>query len=95
MPLRFPEAGEVLVRHTAIGVNFIDVYCRTGYFPLIEPKGVPGMEAAGAYGNFSGATSDINATEVISFNPRADPQQSSRTRGLSAPGFTRGFFTKG
>jgi len=52
-----------------------------------------GMEAAGAYGNFSGATSDINATEVISFNPRADPQSSSRTRGLSAPGFTRGFFT--
>jgi NADPH:quinone reductase len=47
MPLRAPQSGEVLIRHTAIGVNFIDVYSRTGYFRLIEPPGVPGMEAAG------------------------------------------------
>ena len=37
----------MLIRHTAIGVNFIDVYCRTGYFDLLKPPGVPGMEAAG------------------------------------------------
>ena len=42
-----PAPGEVLIRHTAIGVNFIDVYCRTGYFDLLKPPGVPGMEAAG------------------------------------------------
>jgi NADPH:quinone reductase-like Zn-dependent oxidoreductase len=42
-----PGPGEVLVRHTAIGVNFIDVYCRTGYFDLLKPPGVPGMEASG------------------------------------------------
>ena len=42
-----PGPGEVLIRHTAIGVNFIDVYCRTGYFDLLTPPGVPGMEAAG------------------------------------------------
>lgn len=51
-----------------------------------------GMEAAGAGGNFSGATNDINATEVGNEGRRADPQQSSRTRGLAAPNFTRGFF---
>jgi NADPH:quinone reductase len=45
--LRRPGTGEVLVRHTLIGVNFIDVYCRTGYFDLLTPPGVPGMEAAG------------------------------------------------
>ena len=39
--------GEVRVRHTAIGVNYIDVYCRTGYFNLLQPPGVLGMEAAG------------------------------------------------
>jgi NADPH:quinone reductase-like Zn-dependent oxidoreductase len=44
---RRPAPGEVLVRHTVIGVNFIDVYCRTGYFDLLTPPGVPGMEAAG------------------------------------------------
>lgn len=42
-----PGPGEVRIRHTAIGVNFIDVYCRTGYFDLVRPPGVPGMEAAG------------------------------------------------
>lgn len=42
-----PGPGEVQVRHSAIGVNFIDVYCRTGFFDLLTPPGVPGMEAAG------------------------------------------------
>lgn len=42
-----PGPGEVRIRHTAIGVNFIDVYCRTGYFNLLTPPGAPGMEAAG------------------------------------------------
>ena len=42
-----PGPGQVRIRHTAIGVNFIDVYCRTGYFDLLKPPGVPGMEAAG------------------------------------------------
>ncbi|WP_245458800.1 alcohol dehydrogenase catalytic domain-containing protein [Mesorhizobium sp. M8A.F.Ca.ET.057.01.1.1] len=42
-----PAPDEVRIRHTVIGVNFIDVYCRTGFFDLLQPPGVPGMEAAG------------------------------------------------
>jgi NADPH:quinone reductase-like Zn-dependent oxidoreductase len=42
-----PGPGEVRLRHDAIGLNYIDVYTRTGYYPLIEPPGIPGMEAAG------------------------------------------------
>ncbi len=42
-----PGPGEVRLRQSRIGVNFIDVYCRTGYFDLLSPPGVPGMEAAG------------------------------------------------
>ena len=42
-----PGAGEVRIRQTAIGVNFIDVYCRRGSFDLVTPPGVLGMEAAG------------------------------------------------
>ncbi|MDE0253858.1 MAG: SRPBCC family protein [Rhodospirillaceae bacterium] len=42
-----PGPGQVRLRQTAIGVNYIDVYCRTGYFDLLEPPGVPGLEAAG------------------------------------------------
>ncbi|HEX4636565.1 MAG TPA: quinone oxidoreductase [Rhizomicrobium sp.] len=41
-----PAAGQVQVRHTAIGVNFIDTYHRTGLYPLPLPSGL-GSEAAG------------------------------------------------
>ena len=34
-----PAAGEVLLRHTAIGVNFIDTYYRSGLYPLPLPSG--------------------------------------------------------
>lgn len=42
-----PGPGQVRLRHTAVGVNYIDVYCRTGFFNLLQPPGSPGMEAAG------------------------------------------------
>jgi NADPH2:quinone reductase len=41
-----PGAGEVRVRHRAIGVNFIDIYHRTGLYKLPLPSGL-GLEAAG------------------------------------------------
>ncbi len=41
-----PAPDEVQVRHTAIGVNYIDVYERTGLYPLTLPNGL-GREAAG------------------------------------------------
>ncbi len=52
-----------------------------------------GMEAAGPGGNYSGATNDINATSVVSEGSRFDPQQSSRTRGLASPNFSRDLFS--
>ncbi len=41
-----PGAGEIRVRHTAVGLNYIDVYFRTGLYPSPAPF-VPGFEAAG------------------------------------------------
>lgn len=41
-----PGAGEVRIRHEACGLNFIDVYQRTGLYPLELPHAL-GMEAAG------------------------------------------------
>lgn len=41
-----PGDGEVQVRHTAIGVNYIDVYDRSGLYPQDMPAGL-GREAAG------------------------------------------------
>jgi NADPH2:quinone reductase len=41
-----PGPGEIRVRHTAIGINFIDVYHRTGLYPLPGYPAVLGIEAA-------------------------------------------------
>jgi len=41
-----PGPGQVQIKHTAIGVNFIDTYQRTGLYPLTFPA-VMGQEAAG------------------------------------------------
>jgi NADPH:quinone reductase len=65
--LRYEDAGrpgcgptDVLVRIEAAGVNFIDVYHRTGLYKL-EPPFTPGMEGAGVV--------DSVGTEVIGFKP--------------------------
>jgi NADPH2:quinone reductase len=42
-----PGPGEVRVDQQAVGLNFIDVYHRTGLYPLPELPAVPGMEGAG------------------------------------------------
>ena len=41
-----PKRGEARVRHTAIGLNYIDTYHRSGLYPLPLPTGV-GLEGAG------------------------------------------------
>jgi NADPH2:quinone reductase len=42
-----PGPGEVRLRQTAIGVNYIDVYVRSGLYRLVDPPAAIGMEAAG------------------------------------------------
>ena len=46
LPVRDPGASEIRIRHKAIGVNFIDVYQRTGLYKQPLPF-VPGSEGAG------------------------------------------------
>jgi len=41
-----PAAGEVRIRHAAVGLNFIDTYHRSGLYPVPLPSGL-GQEAAG------------------------------------------------
>lgn len=45
-PVPSPGPGEILIRHAAVGLNFIDIYQRTGLYPLSLPSGL-GKEAAG------------------------------------------------
>src|SRR6185436_7940847 len=47
LPEKAPAPGEVRIRQTAAGVNYIDVYIRKGLYRMIEPPAPIGMEAAG------------------------------------------------
>src|SRR5688572_22791137 len=47
LPLRSAQRGEIVVRQTAVGVNYIDIYIRQGLYRMIDPPAAIGMEAAG------------------------------------------------
>src|ERR1700755_5534 len=47
LPDPSPGPGQILIRHGAIGLNFIETYHRSGLYPMPLPK-VLGQEAAGA-----------------------------------------------
>ena len=42
-----PKSGELQIRQTAIGVNFHDIYVRTGLYKTLPLPGIPGIEAVG------------------------------------------------
>ncbi len=46
IPVPTPGSGEILVRHAAVGLNFIDIYQRDGLYPIPLPATL-GLEAAG------------------------------------------------
>lgn len=46
VPMPTPAPGEVVIRQTAVGLNFIDVYHRSGLYPATVPF-TPGLEGAG------------------------------------------------
>lgn len=55
-----PGPGQVRIRHAAVGVNFIDVYHRTGLYPVPLPSGL-GLEGAG--------TVEAVGPDVVGFVP--------------------------
>ena len=60
-----PGPGEVLVRHEAIGLNYIDTYHRSGLYPLKLPSGL-GSEAAGTV-EAAGEGADFRAGERVGY----------------------------
>lgn len=61
-----PGPGQVRLRHTAIGVNFIDTYHRTGLYPLPLPSGL-GSEAAGIVEAVGEGVSRFRAGERVGY----------------------------
>ena len=62
-----PGPGQVRLRHTAIGLNFIDVYHRTGLYPLPALPAVIGLEAAGVVEAVGPDVSDLSAGSRVAY----------------------------
>jgi NADPH2:quinone reductase len=62
-----PAAGEALVRHTAIGVNFIDTYHRSGLYPLPAYPSPLGSEAAGVIEALGPGVTDLSVGQRVGY----------------------------
>lgn len=64
-----PQANEVRVRHVACGLNFIDVYFRTGLYPQPLPAGL-GMEAAGVVEQVGAEVKHVKVGDRVAYAGR-------------------------
>ena len=79
-----PGAGEVRIRVTAIGVNFIDTYFRTGLYPAALPSGL-GNECAGVVEALGEGVETLAVGDrVATFGPGLGAYASHRNMAASA-----------
>jgi len=61
-----PGPGQVRIRHTAIGVNFVDTYQRSGLYPMQLPQ-VAGNEAAGVVDAVGAGVADLKVGDRVAY----------------------------
>jgi NADPH:quinone reductase len=66
VPVPPPGPGEATVRHTAVGLNFIDVYQRNGHYKVQLPSGL-GQEAAGVVTAVGSAVREVKVGERVAY----------------------------
>lgn len=62
-----PAAGQILVRHQAVGLNYIDTYHRSGLYPLKMPA-VIGLEAAGTVEALGDGVTRFQVGDRVAYN---------------------------
>ena len=62
-----PKPGEILLRQEAVGLNFIDVYHRTGLYPLPALPAIPGMEGAGVVEDVGEGVSEFKKGDRVAY----------------------------
>jgi NADPH:quinone reductase len=77
-----PGAGELRIRQTAVGLNYIDIYFRTGLYPLPLPGGL-GMEAAGEVTAVGAGVTGFKAGDRVAYVARP-PGAYTQERVLAA-----------
>ena len=83
IPLPEPKAGEALVRHHAVGVNFIDTYQRSGLYAVPLPSGL-GSEAAGVVEKVGEGVTSVRVGERVAYAGSGAPAAYSDARVLPA-----------
>jgi NADPH2:quinone reductase len=61
-----PGPGEARIRHTAVGLNFIDIYNRSGLYPVQLPSGLGG-EGAGVVEEVGSGVTDIKVGDRVAY----------------------------
>jgi NADPH:quinone reductase len=62
-----PGPGQALLRQTAVGLNFIDVYFRTGLYPPPQLPFVPGLEAAAVVEALGDGVRDLQVGQRVAY----------------------------
>ncbi len=62
-----PQHGQVRLRHSAVGLNYIDVYHRSGLYPLPSLPAVIGMEGAGVVEALGDGVSDLKVGQRVAY----------------------------
>ncbi len=62
-----PSESQIRVRHTAVGLNFIDVYFRTGTYPAPQLPFIPGLEAAGVVEQIGAAVTELAVGDRVAY----------------------------
>ncbi|HUC10781.1 MAG TPA: alcohol dehydrogenase catalytic domain-containing protein, partial [Stellaceae bacterium] len=61
-----PGPGQVRLRHTAVGLNYIDTYQRSGLYPMPMPSGL-GSEAAGVVEEVGPEVADLKPGDRVAY----------------------------
>ena len=61
-----PGPGEARIRHTAVGLNFVDIYNRSGLYPAQLPSGLGG-EAAGVVEEVGSGVTDLKPGDRVAY----------------------------
>lgn len=61
-----PAPGQALVEIQAVGVNYTDIYSRSGLYPASPPV-IPGVEAAGVVAAVGGGVTEVQAGDLVAY----------------------------
>ena len=84
VPLPDPGPGEAVVRHAAIGVNYIDVYHRTGLYPVPSLPWTIGMEGAGTVEAVGPGVHEVAAGDRVAYASPPPPGGYAEARTMPA-----------